>query len=488
MTSDSYDGHTFYTYDGADQITTENHNTGYPSFIATYDYDHNGNRLHKTQNGQTDTYTYQPNAYNSQTHTDELLSVQGGLTGTKTFGYDTNGVARSITTNGSTLYLTADMEDRYTRFDFDTGPGAGRVNAYETYNGMGLRVFRHDAQGRDFPLAYDGASPGSALLSSAGTSFTPGLAQQDSSGQHFYQTDALGSVRGVSDNAQNPQGEVYYDAFGLPSLRQGQMPGPLGFAGSSGYQTDTDTGLMLLGNRYYDSTIGRFLSPDKVHDGNNWYAYCGNNPLTHTDPTGEYLVLLNGQSLGFIGNMGNLDDANQQFDLNKAQGPVSQSVSDMMKRGQQNLDDANNAAGYLGDFIFGTDNHNRYYGPSSTQAQQIQDSSDYVDMLDQIWSGQSSGVIDTGGAFQNSLHDFVNSTEWQLGAFEWNVTYNRHGDPNGINITNASTFDSFFLHAVSGFNWINDHVPAFMRGAPVSRGISSGPFGTINQTIHLNYP
>ncbi len=286
MTSDSYDGHTFYAYDAADQITGENHNTGYPSFTATYDYDRNGNRLHKTQNGQTDTYTYQPNAYNSQTHTDELQSVSGGITGTKTFGYDANGVARSITTNGSTLYLTADTEDRYTRFDFDTGAGAGRVNAYETYNGMGLRVFRHDAQGRDFPLAYDGASPGSALLSSAQTSFTPGLAQQDSSGQHFYQVDALGSVRGVSDNDQAPQGEVYYDAFGLPSLRQGSTPSPLGFAGAAGYQTDTDTGLMLLGNRYYDSTIGRFLSPDPSGSGDNWYAYCDNDPLDEVDPEG----------------------------------------------------------------------------------------------------------------------------------------------------------------------------------------------------------
>jgi len=188
--------------------------------------------------------------------------------------------------NGNVLYLTPDAEERYTRIDFDTGPGAGRVNAYETYNGMGLRVFRHDAQGRDFPEAYDGASPGSALLSSAGTSFTPGLAQQDSSGQHFWQVDALGSVRGVSDNAQNPQGEVYYDAFGLPSLRQGQMPGPLGFAGAAGYQTDADTGLMLLGNRYYDPSIGRFLSPDPSGDGDNWYAYCANNPLSFVDPEG----------------------------------------------------------------------------------------------------------------------------------------------------------------------------------------------------------
>ncbi len=149
-----------------------------------YDYDHNGNRLHKTQNGQTDTYTYQANAYNSSLHTDELKLVQGGITGTKTYGYDANGVARTITTSSQTLYLTADAEDRYTRFDFNTGAGAGSVYSTASYNGMALRTFRHDAQGHDFPQAYDGAAPGSALLSSAGTLFTPGLAQQDGNGQH----------------------------------------------------------------------------------------------------------------------------------------------------------------------------------------------------------------------------------------------------------------------------------------------------------------
>ncbi len=131
-------------------------------------------------------------------------------------------------------------------------------------------------------------------------------------------------MRGVSNNNQNPQGEVYYDAFGLPSLRQGQMPGPLVFAGASGYQTDTDTGLMLLGNRYYDRSIGRFLSLDKVHDGNNWYAYCGNDPLTRTDPTGNVFqvspttLTSQGQLHGMLEGMrGGIEDEawNHSFDV-----------------------------------------------------------------------------------------------------------------------------------------------------------------------------
>src|SRR5438105_598325 len=43
---------------------------------------------------------------------------------------------------------------------------------------------------------------------------------------------------------------------------------------------------MLVGNRYYDSSIGRFISQDPIRAGDNWYAYCDNNPLSHIDPNG----------------------------------------------------------------------------------------------------------------------------------------------------------------------------------------------------------
>ncbi len=41
--------------------------------------------------------------------------------------------------------------------------------------------------------------------------------------------------------------------------------------------------------RYYDSQIGRFMTLDPVDDksGGSPYAYCANNPLKFTDPTGE---------------------------------------------------------------------------------------------------------------------------------------------------------------------------------------------------------
>ena len=38
--------------------------------------------------------------------------------------------------------------------------------------------------------------------------------------------------------------------------------------------------------RWYDPTLGRFITEDPARDGDNWFAYVSNNPLTFTDPTG----------------------------------------------------------------------------------------------------------------------------------------------------------------------------------------------------------
>lgn len=68
--------------------------------------------------------------------------------------------------------------------------------------------------------------------------------------------------------------------------KTGTNPTSFGFVGKEQYQTDGDSGLQLLGHRYYDPSIGRFLSQDPIQDGSNWYVYADNNPLGETDPEG----------------------------------------------------------------------------------------------------------------------------------------------------------------------------------------------------------
>ena len=63
-----------------------------------------------------------------------------------------------------------------------------------------------------------------------------------------------------------------------------------------GYHYDRDLGLYYLGSRYYDSEVGRFISPDSVEylgaGGDfiayNLYAYCSNNPVNRVDHTGRF--------------------------------------------------------------------------------------------------------------------------------------------------------------------------------------------------------
>jgi len=62
----------------------------------------------------------------------------------------------------------------------------------------------------------------------------------------------------------------------------------------TGYQRDTETGLDYTQARYYGNTQGRFTSPDPFSGSAtianpqtfNRYAYCGNNPVNSTDPSG----------------------------------------------------------------------------------------------------------------------------------------------------------------------------------------------------------
>src|SRR5208283_2565444 len=49
-------------------------------------------------------------------------------------------------------------------------------------------------------------------------------------------------------------------------------------------------GQLYFNSRYYDPTIGRFLTEDPSRHGVNWYAYCENDPINKTDPTGRLPV------------------------------------------------------------------------------------------------------------------------------------------------------------------------------------------------------
>jgi RHS repeat-associated protein len=83
--------------------------------------------------------------------------------------------------------------------------------------------------------------------------------------------------------------------------RTGNTPTPHQFVGALGYEREADSGLMHLGFRYYDPSLGRFISQDPIGDGDNWYIYAGNDPVNYVDPLGLARVEVRFKQPGGIG-------------------------------------------------------------------------------------------------------------------------------------------------------------------------------------------
>ena len=82
--------------------------------------------------------------------------------------------------------------------------------------------------------------------------------------------------------------EAYsYDAFGNVLDKTGDT-NPFLY---SGEYFDYESGLLYLRARYYDSSVGAFISEDPARDGLNWYVYCGGNPVNFVDTLGLFRIV-----------------------------------------------------------------------------------------------------------------------------------------------------------------------------------------------------
>ena len=131
----------------------------------------------------------------------------------------------------------------------------------------------------------DGTTPGSSVLSDGHALYTPGLSENRGGTSAYYSNDRLGNLWTLNGSTRSQL--TYEDFSGFGGVTAGASGGtPFGFGGGNGCQTDADTGLVLMGHRYYDTRIGRFISQDPAGAGGNWYEYAGNSPNNATDPDG----------------------------------------------------------------------------------------------------------------------------------------------------------------------------------------------------------
>ncbi len=130
-----------------------------------------------------------------------------------------------------------------------------------------------------------------------------GVATRSNEGNFEFQyvlTDHLGSLQALVRENGTLEQEFSFDPWGNPrnplTWESDTTILPEFQRGFTGHEHLLEFGLINMNGRLYDPSLGRMLSPDNFVQspgsalGFNRYAYCVNNPLVYTDPSGEIVL------------------------------------------------------------------------------------------------------------------------------------------------------------------------------------------------------
>jgi len=272
-----------YEYDALNRLTGADYTTGQD---YAFTYDKVGNRTSQTVGAAITAYQYDAA---------DRLTNAGGVT----FTWDNNG---NLLNDGVNTY----SYDFANRLAAVSGQGSsfsfgydGLDNRYQqTVNGQTSTYILDQAAGLSQVL-YESAPQG------AGTSYYYGLgriSQQKNGITNYFLTDALGSVRQITNQTGSVTLGQAYDPFGNTLGWSGQGGFSYGYAGE---WTDS-SGLQYLRARYYSPSTGRFVSKDPFPGlltqpaSLTPYVYALNSPVLYSDPSGEFVeTLFDAVSLGY---------------------------------------------------------------------------------------------------------------------------------------------------------------------------------------------
>jgi RHS repeat-associated protein len=257
-----------YTYDALNRLTAADY---LPETYMHYTYDGVGNRLSQAVATQGEAVT---TAY---AYDDANRLVQAGA---QAYTWDNNG---NLLDDGQRQY-SYDAANRLTAL-------TDSELAYTyAYNGLGDRLSQ-SSNGETVNYRLDLNAGLTQVLSDGVNTYLYGngrIAQDSGEAVSYFLPDGLGSVRTVLGGEEialvrdyMPYGEVLASA--------GSGVSSYGFAGE---WTDS-SGMQYLRARYYDSSVGRFISRDSwdgiisIPLSNNRWVYGYGNPVTYIDPSGN---------------------------------------------------------------------------------------------------------------------------------------------------------------------------------------------------------
>lgn len=275
-----------YTYDDLYRLlsaTATNVASGQTPYTQTYTYDAIGNIL----TGPAGSYVYAGNQGSSYANPHAVTTV-----GSDTLSYDNNG---NLLTKGSSLSNTWDYNNRLTQ------AVAGAVTSTYAYDPSGTRVSSSDGTTETYyPTgAYNiaGTTPtkhitanGNTIATVTGTGATASI--------NYINTDHLTGTNIATDTSGVQQEALDYFPYG--TIRIDEKVGTFSEQRKyAGHEFDSASWLSYQGARYYDPSIGKFISEDPFMSSVpeqimtdpqrfNTYSYARNNPINRFDPTGLF--------------------------------------------------------------------------------------------------------------------------------------------------------------------------------------------------------
>jgi RHS repeat-associated protein len=285
------------------QINTSNSSTTLRS--VRYTWDNNGNMVQRQDvlAGQTELFGYDfldrltsvSGAYNqnySYNKIGNILSMNGSsytygskphavtAVGTTNYSYDANG--NMLTRGNQTITWNWD--------NMPISVASGRNISTFVYDGDGNRVMK--IEGDQTTIYVNQYYEKNITTGNVTSHYYLGgkeVAYKTNAGLRYVHQDSLSSTSVTTSSTGAVVASIKYFPFGGTRSQSGTLDTDKKFTG----QRLDQTGLYYYNARYYDATIGRFISPDSIVQSLanpqtlNRYSYCLNNPLKYVDPSGH---------------------------------------------------------------------------------------------------------------------------------------------------------------------------------------------------------
>ncbi|AUG57149.1 tRNA3(Ser)-specific nuclease WapA precursor [Acetivibrio saccincola] len=262
----------------------------------SYTYDAVGNRLTKTDDGNTVNYTYDEN--------NRLISE-----GENVYTYDNNGNTLSKKNETETILYTYGYDNRLVSVVTTNQTGTSTVEYVYDVDGIRVGKIVDDAKfsrytvdkNTDYAKVLEERNEKGKLI----VSYVHGddlISQKRGDVKSYYHFDGLGSTRALTNSNGEVTDTYTYDAFGNLIEKTGDTENEFLYTGE---QYDANIGFYYLRARYMNPAIGRFTTMDPfegfIQDPYSLhkYLYAHANPVMNIDPSGNFTLVssLLGKSL-----------------------------------------------------------------------------------------------------------------------------------------------------------------------------------------------